>query len=106
MSEVTPRVWRAIGSPDRPEPDRVPEMACPGLAKPGERAVSDIRALTGLRGFAAMLVVVYHFCPHNDITADWLRFSIGRGYLWVDLFFVLSGYLMALNYGVLFVNGF
>jgi peptidoglycan/LPS O-acetylase OafA/YrhL len=50
--------------------------------------------------------VVYHFCPRDGIDASWLRWSIGRGYLWVDLFFVLSGYLMALNYGGLFANGF
>ena len=69
-------------------------------------AASDIRALTGLRGFAALAVVVYHVCPRDSLAFDWLKWSVGRGYLWVDLFFVLSGYLMALNYGRLFGNGF
>src|ERR1700676_2561786 len=67
---------------------------------------SDIRALTGLRGVAAMLVVVYHFWPAADITSAWLKWTVGRGYLWVDLFFVLSGYVIALNYGRLFAHGF
>jgi peptidoglycan/LPS O-acetylase OafA/YrhL len=69
-------------------------------------APSDIRALTGLRGVAAMLVVVYHFWPPADISANWLKWTVGRGYLWVDLFFVLSGYVIALNYGRLFAHGF
>jgi peptidoglycan/LPS O-acetylase OafA/YrhL len=53
-----------------------------------------------------MLVVAYHFWPTTDIPTGWIRWSLGRGYLWVDLFFVLSGYVMALNYAKLFAGGF
>ena len=63
----------------------------------------EIRALTGLRGLAAIWVMVLHteFTPH-----PWslLRVFIDHGYLAVDLFFVLSGYVMALNYGWMFVD--
>jgi peptidoglycan/LPS O-acetylase OafA/YrhL len=38
---------------------------------------------------AAMLVVIHHFWPSGDLTTNWLKWSIGRGYLWVD-FFVLK----------------
>jgi peptidoglycan/LPS O-acetylase OafA/YrhL len=67
---------------------------------------SEIRALTGLRGMAAILVVAYHLCPSAAASTILYKDTIGRGYLWVDLFFILSGYVMALNYGKLFVDRF
>lgn len=66
---------------------------------------ADIRALTGLRGVAAVLVTIYHFYPPGDMGEGVIRETIGRGYLWVDLFFVLSGYVIALNYRHLFAEG-
>lgn len=65
-------------------------------------AKTDIRALTGLRGIAAGLVVVYHLWPVGSAPAPGLARAVGKGYLHVDLFFVLSGYVLALNYGSLF----
>lgn len=64
----------------------------------GGGSKADIRSLTGLRGAAACLVVVYHY------TAGGAGFGplaplVLRGYQAVDLFFVLSGYVMALTYG-------
>jgi peptidoglycan/LPS O-acetylase OafA/YrhL len=66
----------------------------------------DIRALTGLRGVAALLVTLYHFYPPGDLAPGMLHDGLGRGYLWVDLFFILSGFVIALNYGHLFADGF
>jgi peptidoglycan/LPS O-acetylase OafA/YrhL len=74
----------------------------PRVGKPA----SDIAALTGLRGFAATMVVLYHYSAAASSPLGWVKGTLGRGYLWVDLFFVLSGYLMALNYGKMFANGF
>lgn len=59
----------------------------------------DIPALTSIRGFAAWWVVVYHirevFAPHvNGATMAFLS----KGYLAVDMFFVLSGFVIYLNY--------
>ena len=58
-----------------------------------------IPALTGLRGIAAWWVVFYHF---RELFAarlsPALREFVGSGYLAVDLFFVLSGFVIALNY--------
>src|ERR1700758_3388223 len=65
-------------------------------------AQTDIRALTGLRGIAAGMVVIYHFWPVGSAPAPGLARAVGKGYLLVDLFFVLSGYVLALNYGSLF----
>lgn len=59
----------------------------------------DIRALTGVRGVAAGLVVLYHFGDvrlYNGGSLDY--FSIPLGYLAVDLFFMLSGFVIALTY--------
>ncbi len=63
------------------------------------------RALTGIRGVAACWVVLYHY--FKDVHGlSVFRPIIARGYIGVDLFFVLSGYVMALNYGHVFRSGF
>jgi peptidoglycan/LPS O-acetylase OafA/YrhL len=63
---------------------------------------ADIPALTGVRGVAALWVAAYHLLlPAGFVTGAAARL-LGRGYLAVDLFFVLSGFVMALNYGALF----
>ena len=58
----------------------------------------DIRSLTGLRGAAACLVVAYHYTAGGAGLGPLAPFA-SRGYQAVDLFFVLSGYVMALTYG-------
>lgn len=56
-------------------------------------------ALTGIRGLAAWLVVVYHI--RKALTEIWHTDVIGyfaKGYLAVDLFFMLSGFVIFYNY--------
>jgi len=62
---------------------------------------SEIRSLTGLRGLAACWVMVYHA---EQQVAVWhpAHVLIDHGYLAVDLFFILSGFVLALNYGETF----
>ena len=63
------------------------------------------RALTALRGLAAWWVVVFHFreaLPAS--TPEILRQLAAAGYLAVDLFFILSGYVIALNYTAWFAG--
>lgn len=74
---------------------RVPGM--PGLH-------GEIRSFTGLRGFAAVMVMLYHFGA--DLPPGGMTTFILRGYLWVDLFFVLSGFVMAYNYRAMFAGGY
>jgi peptidoglycan/LPS O-acetylase OafA/YrhL len=57
-------------------------------------APREIALLTPMRGFAALTVVLYH--------ADFSVF--GRGYLAVDLFFLLSGFVLMHAYGRWFNN--
>lgn len=61
----------------------------------------QIDALTSLRGIAAILVVLYHytgsFLPNLSVSQH-TSFII-KGYLWVDLFFLLSGFVIMHAYG-------
>ena len=60
---------------------------------------SDLKCLTGIRGIAAWLVVLYHV----RVGAAWampdeVSAILAKGYLAVDLFFMLSGFVLWLNY--------
>jgi peptidoglycan/LPS O-acetylase OafA/YrhL len=67
---------------------------------------ADIRALTGIRGVAAAIIVVYHFGEVQLTGGGTVAFyRIPHGYLPVDLFFMLSGYVMALTYRDAFGSG-
>jgi peptidoglycan/LPS O-acetylase OafA/YrhL len=69
------------------------------------QAKREIRSLTGLRGIAAVYVVIFHYFLGVGMSNP-LKTLLAHGYLGVDLFFVLSGFVMALNYGHLFETGF
>jgi peptidoglycan/LPS O-acetylase OafA/YrhL len=66
---------------------------------------AEIRPLTGVRGLAASLVALYHFWPTSGMHDAIMRNLVGRFYLWVDLFFILSGFVITLNYAHLFARG-
>lgn len=59
----------------------------------------ELRALTGMRGIAAWLVVLYHIrlsvagLPHSVVAV------LAKGYLAVDFFFLLSGFVIWLSWG-------
>jgi peptidoglycan/LPS O-acetylase OafA/YrhL len=60
--------------------------------------MQEIRSLTGLRGIAAIWVLLFHafYCPpFHGSPLDWVS---ATGWLGVDLFFVLSGFVLAYNY--------
>jgi len=65
----------------------------------------EIRSLTGLRGLAAIFVVVFHEAG-NFGGAGPAETFLRHGYNAVDLFFVLSGFVMALTYGETFRSAF
>jgi peptidoglycan/LPS O-acetylase OafA/YrhL len=52
--------------------------------------------LESLRGIAALIVVFFHITWPNPLT---LHLFFRNGYLMVDLFFVLSGFVICHNYG-------
>ena len=69
------------------------------------KAHTEIKALTGLRGIAALYVVIFHLNGLFGFPMA-IRPFIRHGYMSVDLFFILSGFVMAMTYGSLFKDGF
>ncbi|NML06012.1 acyltransferase [Sphingomonas sp. G-3-2-10] len=60
--------------------------------------MNELRALTSVRGIAAWLVVLYHIRLSIDgLPAPALAF-FAKGYLAVDFFFLLSGFVIWLSY--------
>jgi peptidoglycan/LPS O-acetylase OafA/YrhL len=58
----------------------------------------QIGALTSLRGIAALIIVVFHFSyyilPPAGVVLSSSSNFFRNGYLAVDLFFILSGFIM------------
>jgi peptidoglycan/LPS O-acetylase OafA/YrhL len=59
---------------------------------------NQIRSLTSLRGIAALIIVVHHFAyyavPQLGVMLSAYSYFFQNGYLAVDLFFILSGFIM------------
>jgi len=77
------------------------------LNSPANQARHYVASLTGLRGIAALFVFIFHYSYFNpgirlDLTipviGKVLHFPLVFGFAGVDLFFVLSGFLLALPF--------
>ncbi|GAB4020462.1 acyltransferase family protein [Spirosoma koreense] len=67
--------------------------------KPG----TYLSSLTSLRGIAALLVIFLHIDGIAfPLLPPQIPFFIRKGYLWVDFFFMLSGFIMVHVYGTTF----
>lgn len=64
------------------------------------RDKTEILTLTSLRGFAAIMVVFYHFRNEfgNTLNIDYYTGYFYKGYMWVDFFFILSGFVISFKY--------
>lgn len=61
---------------------------------------NEIRALTGVRGVAAVVIVIYHYGKfHLDRASGAAVWSVPHGYIPVDMFFMLSGFVIGYVYG-------
>jgi len=76
-------------------PDDSMAKALPARAPNAERRL----ALDGLRGVAAIAVVIYHFTSHSDF------WTMRGAYFAVDLFFCLSGFVLAETYRARLAQG-
>jgi peptidoglycan/LPS O-acetylase OafA/YrhL len=55
----------------------------------------EIMALAGARAFPPLMVVLFHFSEgHHYSGVPWIDLAAARGYLWVEFFFVLSGFIL------------
>jgi len=62
-----------------------------------------VAPLTSIRGLAAWWVAIYHFREYLPTAPDsWIIAVAARGFYAVDLFFILSGFVLQLNYSRLF----
>ena len=59
-----------------------------------------IGALAGARGIPPLMIILYHFSEGHHYTGLlWFDRIAARGYLWVEFFFVLSGFILTYAYG-------
>src|SRR3990167_7225439 len=81
--------------PLSPELDRRYHASVNALAKPAPVAPRRFEALDSLRGVCAILVVMFHM----PVASHWRTWDfIQHAYLFVDYFFVLSGFVIAHAY--------
>ena len=70
-------------------------MSMSTTSRPGE-----IRALAGARAIPPLILVLYHYCEgHHYRNFKPFDLLIGHGYLWVEFFFALSGFILTYVYG-------
>ncbi|HXB57372.1 MAG TPA: acyltransferase [Vicinamibacteria bacterium] len=83
--------------------EQVGEVGSPAVAGSSRRATprsgfaGHLPALDGVRGLAILLVLLYHFVAQTTATNRFeaaVNWALGYGFLGVDLFFVLSGFLI------------
>lgn len=86
---------------ERPFPAGKWGLVRPTLAAGSHAPPELIKALTGIRGFAAIWVVLYHLREllFQHLGAGPFTSFVCRGYLGVDLFAFVSGFIIAHTYG-------
>jgi peptidoglycan/LPS O-acetylase OafA/YrhL len=67
--------------------------------RPASRPI-EIKALAGMRAFPPLILVLYHYCEGRGYRGvGWFDMPVGKGYLWVEFFFALSGFILIHVYG-------
>lgn len=77
------------------------------MNNPADQGRRYVASLTGLRGIAAIFVFIFHYGYFNPgirldlavpVIGNVLQFPLGFGFSGVDVFFVLSGFLLSLPF--------
>ncbi len=64
-----------------------------------DKPAREIRALTGARALPPLFLVLYHYHEgHGYQHVPWFDIFVAKGYLWVEFFFVLSGFILTYVY--------
>jgi peptidoglycan/LPS O-acetylase OafA/YrhL len=64
-----------------------------------EARPATINALSGARAIPPLILVLFHVCEaHGYRGAKWFDVPVGKGYLWVEFFFALSGFVLTYVY--------
>ncbi len=66
---------------------------------------ADIKPLTTLRFFAALVVVIHHFGYFAPYPVEEYTSFLKKGYLAVDFFFILSGFILTHAYTASYLTG-
>jgi peptidoglycan/LPS O-acetylase OafA/YrhL len=74
--------------------------ACSSVFERHGGRMIEIKSHTALRGIAALLVVMYHSrsALPPSLNPDQFTLFFAKGYLWVDCFFILSGFILCYVY--------
>ena len=76
------------------------------LPPPTKKRAPEIRALTGARGIPVLLIALFHYHEWYGYSgALWYDTIVSKGYIWVDFFFALSGFILFYAYGSRFGVG-
>jgi peptidoglycan/LPS O-acetylase OafA/YrhL len=69
----------------------------------GSTRPSEIHALNGARALPPLVLVLFHFCEQRGyFSVRAIDLFVGKGYLWVEFFFALSGFILIHVYGARF----
>ena len=86
-----------------------PDLQSTASENPGRQPspgnTHDLRALTGLRGIAAWFVVLYHVRLSVEGVPSGVLLVLSKGYLAVDFFFLLSGFVISLSWNARIRSG-
>jgi len=75
-------------------------------APPSRARAPEIRALTGARGIPVLLIVLFHIHEWYGYSGvSWYDTVASKGYIWVEFFFALSGFILFYAYGARFGAG-
>lgn len=76
-----------------------------GFVQTTQKMTGEIKSLTALRFIAAFYVSTYHLHYFYKTDMGWFNVFLSNGYLAVDFFFILSGFILTHTYFTAFTAG-